>query len=327
MAGTVHHDALPDVPAPQEQHRLEGHGGVLARILEDHQAGRLHHALMLAGERGIGKATLAFAAARAIQGRTDPDAAARIAAGTHPNVHHVTRSQNDKGVFRTGIVIDDIHRMSRFLSHTSGAGRDRTVIIDSVGDMNAPAANALLKNLEEPPKNTYFFVINHTGEPVLPTIRSRCRFERLAPLTDGQVAALLEATGVDPDEARRAASEAAGSVREAHLQVRFGGAEFTGALNDLGSSPAFKPSVALALADAVSARDSEQHYDLLMAMVEKRLADAATRAARAGRGEAAAIAQMRADTAAQRMVAEGYGLDRRLEVLNLLRRVHPFLAT
>ncbi|NJR13262.1 MAG: hypothetical protein HC779_01920 [Phyllobacteriaceae bacterium] len=159
------HDALPDTPQPAEATMLVGHQELLASLLADHAAHRMHHAIMLSGEPGIGKATLAFRFAQHVLADAgDMDSAAKIAANAHPSLMHVVRSRPDAAkAMRTVIAIDDIHRVSHFLAHTAGGNGPRIIIIDPVNDLNASSANALLKNLEEPPKNTYYFLIVHAG--------------------------------------------------------------------------------------------------------------------------------------------------------------------
>jgi DNA polymerase-3 subunit delta' len=320
------HDALDDVPQPQTAARLLGHDGMLGDLLASHKAGRMHHAFMLMGERGAGKATLAFAFAHAALSAADPGASARIAAGTHGSVHHVRRSFNDQGRFRTEITIGDIQRMSHMLAHTADGAATRIIIVDSAGDMNASAANALLKNLEEPPPRTHFFLIVHTGERLLPTIRSRCRVLTVNPLPEADVAEVLRGFGFGDEEAREAAMRSGGSVREAILAARHGGADLAKAIDELVLSNPFKPTLGLAIAQAVSDRDAEQQYEMLMAMLEKRVAAKARAAALAGEGGSAHLARAHAELAEKRRIAEAYGLDRKLEILNLLRWLHPLLA-
>lgn len=323
MAAQPFHDALDDVPAPQETTRLRAHGPLLEELMAAHAAGRLHHAFMLMGERGSGKATLAHAFARAILSQGDAGAAARIAAGTHGSLHHVRRSLNEQGRFRTEITIADIHRMSHVLSHTADGGGVRIIIVDSAGDMNASAANALLKNLEEPPPRTHFFLIVHTGERLLPTIRSRCRVMRTVPLTEDDVAAVLADLGFGHDDAREAARHSGGSVREAIMAARHGGADLAAALDELAQAPEFRPVLGLSIAQAVSDRDADLLHGMLLAMLERRLAAKARMAALSADAHALTLARAHAEMAERQGLAEAYGLDRKLEVLNLLRRLHP----
>src|SRR5690606_35641741 len=207
--------------------------GLLASAID---AGKLHHALLLAGPQGIGKATLSFHLAyhlfsnRRTEGEgvflADPDPASQafrlIAQGAHPSLLHLTRPFMEKErKFRTVITVEEIRRLSRFLSMTSFDGGYRVVIVDPAEDMNTSAANALLKSLEEPPPRTIFILITHSPGRLLPTIRSRCQTMRLQPLDNDLLADLLARLGTDlPDDpaARNAFfAQAGGSARNAFL--------------------------------------------------------------------------------------------------------------
>jgi len=121
----------------------------------------------------------------------------QIATGAHPSVLHLTRPLNDKTKsFKTVVTVDEIRKVNRFLSMTSHDGSYRIVIVDPADDMNINAANALLKNLEEPPARTLFILIVHAPGSLLPTIRSRCQMVRLAPLAEDELMAVLQ--GIEP---------------------------------------------------------------------------------------------------------------------------------
>ncbi len=107
---------------------------------------------------------------------------------------HLTRPANEKTKgFKTVVTVDEIRRVNRFLSMTSHDGGYRVVIVDPADDMNVNAANALLKNLEEPPSRTVFILISHSPGGLLPTIRSRCQMVRLSPLGNDDLIAALSA--------------------------------------------------------------------------------------------------------------------------------------
>ena len=183
--------ALEGVLLPRENLSLIGHSAAERRMLDAYSALRMHHAWLLSGIEGIGKATLAFRAARFILANpdpeklTDPDGlfvpsdnaiAVKIAHGTHPNVLHIQRDWDDRAKkFKSTLSVDAIRRIIPFLGTTAGEGEWRFVIIDTADDMNRNAANALLKALEEPPKQTLFFLISSAPGRLPPTIRSRCR--------------------------------------------------------------------------------------------------------------------------------------------------------
>lgn len=99
------------------------------------------------------------------------------------------------------IRVTDIREAENFLHLTAGANGWRVMIIDSADDMNANAANALLKSLEEPPPKTVIILISHQPGKLLPTIRSRCRKLSLKPLENDELHEILKAKNADiPDQ-------------------------------------------------------------------------------------------------------------------------------
>ena len=249
------HDTLDGVPEPSETPRLIGHQQAANMLASAYRAGKLPHALIFAGPVGIGKATLAFHLAHhllkhPISGEAplalatpDPTSSLfrQIATGAHPSVLHLTRPLNDKTKsFKTVVTVDEIRKVSRFLSLTSHDGSYRVVIVDPADDMNTNAANALLKNLEEPPARSLFILIVHAPGSLLPTIRSRCQMVRLTPLDDESLLTVLGTTEPPPpeDPEARAAlvARAGGSVRNAILLTQYGGLEIAEALDALVKS-------------------------------------------------------------------------------------------
>lgn len=176
---------------------LIGHHDPEQAFLEAWGAGRLHHAWLLAGPQGMGKAAFAARAARFLvthgkggEGATvaldDPgDAAADrlVAAGNHPEILHLARQLKDKSKdLARNITIDQIRGLIRRLHFSLSLGDWRVIIVDAIDDLETDAANALLKTLEEPPAQTLFLLISHSPGRLLPTIRSRCRTLRFQPV-------------------------------------------------------------------------------------------------------------------------------------------------
>ena len=200
------------VRLPRETTALFGHGAAEATLLAAYRSGRIAHAWLIGGAHGIGKATLAYRMARFVLANPDPASAAvqaadslhvdpehpvarQIAGGSHGGLLTLERSANDKGVMRTVITVDEL---------------------------NANAANALLKVLEEPPERALFLLLSHAAARVLPTIQSRCRRLPLRPLTTDQVAdAVAASAGLDRDDsALAAAAEASeGSAARALMLI------------------------------------------------------------------------------------------------------------
>lgn len=176
---------------------------------------RMHHAWILAGLRGIGKASFARAAAAELvaeAGIHQPNPA------NHPDIivlDHLPASEAEEAKKAEGkpfqlkrnITIDQIRRMQQRLVTRPTLGARRAIIIDPADDMEKNAINALLKSLEEPPQGTSFLLVTHRPGRLLATIRSRCRILRFNPLADAEVAKVL--TDSPADAATRAAAVAA----------------------------------------------------------------------------------------------------------------------
>lgn len=335
------YDTIPEIAEPAENPLLLGHDEAAAHVAAAYRAGRLHHALLLSGPAGIGKATFAFHLAEhllahpvpqeapAALSARDPGSALfrQIAQGAHPSVLHLTRPLNEKTkAFKSAVTVDEVRRIGRFLSMTSHDGSWRVVIVDPADDMNANAANALLKNLEEPPPRTLFVLIAHSPGGLLPTIRSRCHLVRLRPLEPDILLAVLDGLGAGlPDESNARAGLAAragGSVREALLLTRYGGLDIAEALARVVGLKEFSVPEAWRVADAVSGRDASVQFALfnqtLLDMISGRARQAAAAGDLAG---AAALSELWQE--AQRMTTETetYNLDKRQHVMGLLRRM------
>jgi len=167
---------------------------------------KLHHAWILAGPRGVGKATFAHAAARrvlaeaagpafALPGIETDDAhpiVKLVEAGSHPDMRRLERVVNDKGNLNRNIKVDQIRDLGEFMSMTAALSPWRVAVIDTVDELEASGANALLKMLEEPPSNTLFFLVSHAPGRLLPTIRSRCRRLDFSNLDDAVMTSILE---------------------------------------------------------------------------------------------------------------------------------------
>jgi DNA polymerase-3 subunit delta' len=178
---------------------------------------RLHHAWLLAGPKGVGKASFARAAARRVLAdaagapsdlaglETDDDhpIVKLVEAGSHPDMRWLERLTDEKtDKLKRNISVDQVRELGGFMALTPALSPWRVAVIDSVDDLEASGANALLKILEEPPANTLFFLVSHAPGRLLPTIRSRCRRLEFKPLEDDAMASILKAQ-TDLDEAAR----------------------------------------------------------------------------------------------------------------------------
>ncbi|MCW9043448.1 MAG: DNA polymerase III subunit delta' [Pseudopelagicola sp.] len=290
-------DRIEGAPHPRETARLFGQDAAEAGFLEAFNSGRLHHAWLLTGPRGTGKATLAWRIARFLlatpmeQGgglfgeapphhdtldiAPDHPVSHRLLARSEPGLFSITRGPNEKtGKLRDMIVVDDIRGLTHFLTMSAADGGRRVVIVDAADDMNVNAANALLKMLEEPPANTTMLLVSHQPSRLLPTIRSRCRELRLSPLsTDDMHRALAQAGASEESETPALAALSAGSVGEAMRLMRLGGLEMYTEIVAIyaGDRGPDRPR-ALKLAEAAATRGGEARFDLLLTMFDTFLA-------------------------------------------------------
>lgn len=207
-------DREPNAPHPRETFSYIGHAEEERALAEALRGGRMHHAWMLTGAKGLGKATLAYRFARVALGAkstgprpldvdTQDQIARRVGALAHPDMFVLRRGLNDRGRPRREITVDDARDLGAFFSLAPSEGGMRVAVIDAVDDLNRNAANAILKTLEEPPARSVLLLVCHAPGAVLPTIRSRCRRLALRPLGDAQVRAALGG-GQDDDIVRLA---------------------------------------------------------------------------------------------------------------------------
>jgi DNA polymerase-3 subunit delta' len=196
-------------------------------------AGRkLHHAWLLAGARGVGKATFAHAAAGrvlaeaagppvdlpGVEAPADHPIVKLVEAGSHPDMRWLKRLVNEKtGNLNRNIKIEQIRELGEFMALSAALSDWRVAVLDSVDDLEGPSANALLKMLEEPPPNSLFFLVSHAPGRLLPTIRSRCRRLQFEPLSDDAMTSILEvhSPGLNETERKRIAAMSFGSAGRA----------------------------------------------------------------------------------------------------------------
>ncbi len=275
---SAHSDELDEAPHPRVTSDLFGHASAEGALLAAYRSGRIPHAFMLVGAKGIGKATLAYRLARFVFAHPDPAApevqaaaslavdpqhpvARRMAAQAQGDLLVLERTPNDKGILRQQIAVEDVRRTVSFFGATAGEGGWRIAIVDAVDELNRSGANALLKVLEEPPQRALLLLICHSAARVLPTLRSRCQVVTLRPLTQTDVAAALAAAAGLPSsdpQIEAAAAAAGGSVARAFafrdedaLVLR------QSALNELDRLPALNANALHALGDALAGTDPQ----------------------------------------------------------------------
>lgn len=324
-------------PAPRETSVLFGHAEAERAFLDAYRGGRMHHAWLIGGPPGIGKATLAYRVARFLLANPDPTAAAvqtatslavpsdhpvarRVAAQAHPDLLVLERTENEAGNLRTVITVDEVRRTTSFFGSTAGEGGWRICIVDAADELQQPnAVNALLKVVEEPPRRALFLLVSHAPGRLLPTIRSRCRRLQLRALSPEEIrraiAAATGRSGDDPD-LREAAAAADGSVARAIDLLDGDQLRLRGTIEQvLAAVPNPDPRALHALGDKISGNNpaplrtfSDAVTDWLSAQLQAPSASPA-RLARVGEAwEKVSVAAREAET---------YNLDRKSFVFNV----------
>jgi DNA polymerase-3 subunit delta' len=327
-------DQLEGAPHPRDRHVLFGQYEAEQEFLQAFAGGRLHHAWLIGGPQGIGKATLAYRIARFVlshaagsQAQTldvSPDAPAsrQVAALSHPNLFVLRRQPaTEKKVATSNIPVDQVRRALGLFATTAGDSGYRICIVDSAEDLAAPSANALLKMVEEPPPRSLFLIISHAPQRVLPTIRSRCRRLMLKALGEGDLTSVigsLEDETYDSSDVARAVALADGSARRAIELLDPAKAETIEAVNRLLEGlPRFDAKASLAVAERLSRKGSEQDFELALESVQRWASMILNRRATEGPARLAPLVEVCEKIARSAREVDIYNLDRRPLVLTM----------
>jgi DNA polymerase-3 subunit delta' len=272
---------------------LYGHDEAVAAFREGLDSGRLHHAWLVSGPQGIGKALFARKAALRVlaagqgpvglPGLDVPDdhpAAHLVEAGSHPDLMQLERLPNEKatgGELARSISVDQVRGLQRLFGTTPTFSPWRVAVVDSIDDLEGAAANALLKNLEEPPPFSLFLLVSQASDRLLPTLRSRCRLVRLKALDDDAMTSALRAALPEADarelEDLRAAGE--GSPGRA---LAFQGLDIAGldrAMRDLASNGDPTNAGRGRLAQSLALKAAQPRYEAFLARAPSVIAAAA----------------------------------------------------
>lgn len=288
-------DRLQDFPHPRETVALYGHGGAEQELAAALASGRMHHAWLLSGPQGVGKATLAYrVATAALAAPEERDAfglslsverqsiaARQVRALSHPGLLVIRRQYNLKDKrFPQSISVEEVRRLRTFLGHRGGEDAWRVVVVDSADELNVNAANALLKSLEEPPERTLFLLVTSEPGRLLATIRSRCRtldLKRLSPADVWQAAqqalAALGRDGPTEDDTATLLRLADGSVRRfLSLQAGAGLALYHDIYGLLAGLPEIDWGKVHRLADTLAGNAAEVRFELFFELLLELLA-------------------------------------------------------
>jgi DNA polymerase III subunit delta' len=341
-------DRLLDLPHPREVLDLYGQNEPEMALLNAYKSGRMHHAWVLSGQEGIGKATLAYRFARFVLTHGDYSIAdvqtahsldvqntskiARlIAAQSHPDVFILRRNWNEKTKkLRTEIQVDDTRNLVHMFQSTASAGGWRVAIIDAAEDLNTNSANALLKMLEEPPPRCIFLVISHEAGRLLPTIRSRCRMLPMRALEDKIVAQILNELSKKPleDEGlQQASARAGGSVRRAFALMDGNSIGFRARVEALLQKlPKIDSSALATIAEETAKRDGIT-FERFIEVID----DYLHQAIHARKSQSATVlipfAEIAEKFSTARRDVDAYNLDRRPLVLSVVGEIAKAVST
>lgn len=327
-------DRAEGLPHPRETMRLFGHAQAQETFLSAFNANRLHHGWLITGPKGVGKATLAWRLARFLLATPDTDAddglfaapgpprtldlppehpvARRTVALSEPRLFLLRRglTETEKAVSQV-ISVEGVRAMKAHFAMAAADGGRRVAIVDAADEMNDAAQNAVLKLLEEPPGGVTLLLVCHRPAALLPTIRSRCRVLRLAPLAADDLAAALGQAGLDTGDPAGLAVLSGGSVGEAARLVQAGGFETYRQIVALAATlPRLDRTAVLALVGQAGGKGGAAAFDMILDLLELFLARAARTGAtgtslpEATPGEAAVLGRLAPDARAGRTLAE-----------------------
>ena len=288
---------LADDLSPRTTPFLKGHEKAVDIFLKSYSSERLHHAWLLAGPKGIGKATLAYHLARylikqgagqARPGLFEDDAShpplemskddpvfLRVAGGADGNLKVIERGLNEKTKrMRQEIIVDDVRALHNFFEKTAAQEGWRIAIVDSADEMNRNAANALLKMLEEPPSKSILFLVSHAKGRLPATIRSRCQQLLLNPLTNDEVQQVLKSRLPDMDEGelKTLSGMSGGAPGLAVRMALFKGMTLYRIIEELLSGKIMKTKEMHDFATKMSARGQDDQYFLFLDTLQSQLA-------------------------------------------------------
>jgi DNA polymerase-3 subunit delta' len=320
---------------PRRRSFLIGRENAEERLQRAYRSGRLHHAWLIGGPRGIGKATLAYRFARFLLRYPHPEAAPhslhvdpedpvfrRTAAGAHPDLFVVERDFDPRtGRLKSETGVDVARLATGFFSRSAAEGGWRICIVDPADDLNLEAANALLKIVEEPPLRSIFLLVSHRPGALLRTIRSRCVRLNLAGLEQREVAEVLRSLPAEAiastGDLQLAAELSGGSPGRALELLGSGGTRIFAEFHNLVANlPRLDRRQALTLAGKLQSRVAEEDFGIFCQLLVEWIAGKARSDSLSGRGGAHRWAGLHTELSHSIRQTNALNLDRRQLVMH-----------
>jgi DNA polymerase III subunit delta' len=260
-----------------------GHDIQWTEVMQAASGERMHHGWLLTGPEGIGKASFAREVALSLlagEGRAispDHPTAKLVMAGAHPDYADLSRLEKDNGELARNITVDQVRSLHRLLESAPSISQHRVIVIDSADDLERGGANALLKNLEEPPRNVVFLLVSHSPSRLLPTIRSRCRLLRFSALDDGSMRRVIteQKPTIDGNDLDQLVANGKGAPGRALALAGLGLDDMRRALDRIYETGDVDNRERLALAKSLSLKSGKDQYQAALKLIPDYLADKA----------------------------------------------------
>lgn len=308
---------------PRHAQQLLGHAQATDHFYKAFEAGKPHHAWLITGAKGVGKATLAYRLAGHVLGQKKQTQTQRwIGARSHPDLFVLERKLGDTKPrkLKSEISVDDARGLSEFFSHTSSGGW-RVGIVDAADDLNSESANALLKLVEEPPANCLLLLVCHLPGRLLRTMKSRCIRMPLQTLKKSETSHILKELPLDPapthEDIERAANLSAGSPGRALSLLTSEGAK---AFDAFLKTQKFAPSNIIAIGNRFGGRGvTLDDFNIFSDLLLDWLASQATRSTNAN------LAAAHSKIAENIRITNAFNLDKRQAVIAAVSLVQEAL--